>query len=82
METSERLADQLDVATQAAQATTDAAIEKRVVYSGESEAECEDCGNPIPEVRRKALPGCCLCPKCAEREYQLSQRVILKTVRY
>ena len=82
METSERLADQLDVASHATQATTDAVIERRVVYSGESEVDCEDCGNLIPEGRRKALPGCCLCPKCAEREYQLSQRKILQRVRY
>lgn len=27
---------------------------------------CEDCGNPIPEARRKALPGVRLCIACQE----------------
>ncbi len=31
---------------------------------GESRAECEECGNPIPEARRKAVPGVCFCIAC------------------
>lgn len=30
---------------------------------------CENCGDPIPEQRRKAVAGCTLCVDCqAERE--------------
>lgn len=40
---------------------------------GESRAFCEECGEPIPEARRKALPGVRLCLECqqeADREQQ------------
>lgn len=26
--------------------------------------KCEDCGSPIPEARRKAVPGCTRCVLC------------------
>ena len=29
-----------------------------------SASECEGCGEPIPEPRRRAVPGCRLCVKC------------------
>ena len=35
---------------------------------GESLAECEECGEPIPEARQKALPGVRLCIACQEEE--------------
>ncbi|GBQ12066.1 DksA/TraR family C4-type zinc finger protein [Swaminathania salitolerans] len=36
---------------------------------GESEAECRECGEPIPEARRRALPGVKLCVACqSERD--------------
>lgn len=36
---------------------------------GESAAFCQECGDPIPEARRKALPGVQLCLPCqAERD--------------
>lgn len=31
---------------------------------GESLTHCEECGDPIPEARRKALPGVRLCVPC------------------
>ena len=34
---------------------------------GESLSHCEECGSPIPEARRKALPGVRLCVDCQER---------------
>jgi phage/conjugal plasmid C-4 type zinc finger TraR family protein len=34
--------------------------------SGESALECADCGEPIPEPRRKALPGVKLCIDCQQ----------------
>ncbi len=34
--------------------------------SGESLAECEECGKDIPEARRQAVPGVRLCVSCQE----------------
>lgn len=36
--------------------------------SGTSLSECEECGEPIPEARRKALPGVRLCLLCQEEQ--------------
>lgn len=33
---------------------------------GDSLAECAECGEPIPESRRKALPGVKICIDCAQ----------------
>ncbi len=33
---------------------------------GESLVYCEECGEPIPEARRKAVPGVRLCVACRE----------------
>lgn len=32
--------------------------------SGEGRADCEDCGEPIPQPRRQALPGARTCVAC------------------
>ncbi|MNR64564.1 hypothetical protein D3C85_1872500 [compost metagenome] len=32
--------------------------------TGAGALECEDCGDPIPEPRRMALPGCVTCVDC------------------
>ena len=32
--------------------------------SGEGTVECVECGEPIPEARRKALPGARTCVSC------------------
>lgn len=39
-------------------------LKARRAPSGESLAECADCGEPIPEARRTALPGVKLCIDC------------------
>lgn len=36
------------------------------IPKGESLQECEECGEAIPEARRKALPGVRLCVACQE----------------
>ena len=37
--------------------------------AGEAAEECDDCGEPIPAGRRKAVPGVRTCIKCqAERD--------------
>lgn len=35
--------------------------------------ECDDCGEPIPEARRRTVPGVRLCIDCKELE-ELQQR--------
>ena len=37
--------------------------QRKAMYSGESATHCEECGEPIPESRRKAIP-CKLCLPC------------------
>lgn len=37
---------------------------RKNVPNGESCKFCEECGDEIPEARRKALPGVKLCIKC------------------
>ena len=34
--------------------------------NGVSNYECDDCGEPIPEARRQAVPGCTRCVYCQE----------------
>ncbi|OCG63798.1 hypothetical protein A9G48_04900 [Gilliamella sp. wkB18] len=38
------------------------------VYSGVSSLYCHECGEPIPEARRDAVPGCSLCVYCKQKE--------------
>jgi phage/conjugal plasmid C-4 type zinc finger TraR family protein len=48
----------------------DAVLRARALTpSGESAADCEDCGAPIPKKRREALPGVRTCIACqSERD--------------
>ena len=39
---------------------------------GESLAECEECGDAIPQARREALPGVRLCVRCQEEQDKLA----------
>ena len=42
---------------------------RALMPSGDSAEECDDCGEPIPEGRRKAIPGVRTCVKCqSERD--------------
>ena len=61
-------ADSLDVAAETTEKAKEFVLSHRVVYSGVSSLECEDCGEEIPEGRRNLLPGCKLCPACAQEE--------------
>ena len=42
---------------------------------GESRAFCEECGEPIPEARRRALPGVRLCLEC-QQEADMEQHAV------
>lgn len=50
---------------------------------GESTEECEECGEPIPEARRKAIPGVRLCITCQQNKdsKMLHIQVIIAEVR-
>lgn len=61
----------------AVQDQIDASVEDAVkrarskMPSGESRRNCEECDAPIPEARRKAIPGVRLCVDCqSERDAQ------------
>jgi phage/conjugal plasmid C-4 type zinc finger TraR family protein len=46
-----------------------AAARARLQAAGEGSEECAVCGEPIPEARRRALPGARTCVQCqAERD--------------
>lgn len=40
---------------------------------GESTTHCLECGEAIPEARRKAIPGVCLCIGC-QSEFEKNER--------
>lgn len=64
-------ADQLDVAEANATKQLEATLENRVVYTGVSAEDCEDCGEEIPKARQLAVPGvqkCVFCQTKAERK--------------
>lgn len=43
--------------------------------AGEGAAECQECGEPIPEARRKAMPGTQVCAECQTiLEFKAKQR--------
>jgi len=47
------------------------------IPAGEGAAHCEECGEPIPERRRRALPGTRTCVACqSERD----ARVVFNTI--
>lgn len=52
--------EQIEVSTEEALAR----VRLRGRRGGESLSECADCGEPIPEGRRRAVPGVRLCVAC------------------
>ena len=40
---------------------------KKQIHSGKTLIYCEDCGEEIPEARRRAVPGVKKCVKCQEK---------------
>lgn len=37
----------------------------RLNHSAVSATHCEECGDKLPDARRKAYPGCTMCVECA-----------------
>ena len=50
---------------------------RRNLPAGESLTHCEECGDPIPLARQKALPGVRLCIACQQETDQEQQTVSL-----
>jgi RNA polymerase-binding transcription factor DksA len=44
---------------------------RKSIYTGESAINCEECGEPIPESRRKAIACKCCLPCQKEMEKNL-----------
>lgn len=59
------MADDIDRAQQISADSLDRSLANRCIFVGDSARECEDCGNEIPEARRKILPGIKICVECA-----------------
>lgn len=60
------MADIADVAQAQIDITTAAALSKTTAYSGESALYCFECGEQIPERRRKLIRGCQRCVDCQQ----------------
>ncbi|UXY09531.1 DksA/TraR family C4-type zinc finger protein [Kosakonia sp. ML.JS2a] len=59
-----------DAVQQQIDSTIDDAVARarRDIPTGESLMECEECGEPIPEARRNAIPGVRLCVACQQKK--------------
>ncbi len=58
-------------------ATVESAIQlaRSRLPDGESSTHCEECGDVIPEARRKAIPGVRYCVRC-QSELEKSQKTV------
>jgi len=58
-------------------ATVDSAVQlaRSRLPDGESLAHCEECGDAIPEARRKAMPGVRYCVRC-QSDLEKSQKTV------
>jgi phage/conjugal plasmid C-4 type zinc finger TraR family protein len=73
------MTDDIDRAAEREQELRDDALRDQARRAGlagktvaDSAAECEDCGEPIPDGRRRAVPGVRLCVACKTRKERLS----------
>lgn len=57
--------DTLDAASELTQQRIEMAVAAhRLNHSAVSATHCEECGDSLPEARRKAYPGCTMCVEC------------------
>jgi len=60
--------DAIDYGRNCADLYLDVALRNHRQRQGQKQAasntECADCGEPIPEARRRAAPGCSRCTAC------------------
>lgn len=50
---------------------------RRQLPEGESRSRCAECGEPIPQARREAVPGVQLCIDCREQRERDGQPAAL-----
>lgn len=69
-------AEIIDAANELAQQRIDMAIAAhRINRDAVSAVKCAECGDKLPEARRKAYPGCTMCVDCqGEMELRNKQR--------
>ncbi|WP_315807518.1 TraR/DksA family transcriptional regulator [Pseudomonas sp. C9-3] len=65
--------DVIDRANDHADYLLQVALANRPTAAGPSAEWCDDCGNPIPEARREAVPGCETCVSCQEIREHLAR---------
>jgi len=58
------MADIVDRSQSAEKYFLQSALRRPSPRGGKSLRECAECGEPIPESRRSAIPGCTLCVDC------------------
>lgn len=60
------MADQIDLAHERIEQQLADRLSRRVRYDGKSARRCVECGEPIPAIRRKSVPGVQTCVACQE----------------
>nr|DAR60790.1 MAG TPA: DksA-like zinc finger domain containing protein [Caudoviricetes sp.] len=65
--------DMFDKAQEIEQLERDHALRKRHTTHTASRLFCEDCDEPIPEMRRNKIPGCTRCVEC-QTIYETKQK--------
>jgi phage/conjugal plasmid C-4 type zinc finger TraR family protein len=72
------MVDEADISSEleeiARRNSLDAALMRKKT-AAESLTECEDCGEPIPEARRRAVGGCRRCIDCARKAEKTTERM-------
>lgn len=65
------MTDDIDRAQELEERQRDTALRRQATRAGlagktmaDSAHECQDCGDPIPQTRRWAVPGCTRCVRC------------------
>ncbi|HHL9591042.1 TPA: TraR/DksA family transcriptional regulator [Citrobacter braakii] len=67
--------DTLDAASELTQQRIEMAVAAhRLNHSAVSATHCEECGDNLPEARRKAYPGCTMCVGC-QSDMELRKKI-------
>jgi phage/conjugal plasmid C-4 type zinc finger TraR family protein len=72
------MVDEADISSEVEEISRRISLEaalKRQNTGAESLSECEQCGEIIPEPRRRAVAGCRLCIDCARKAEQFTNRM-------
>lgn len=71
------MVDEADISSEVEEIARRASLEAmmRKATTAESLTECEECGEIIPEARRKAVAGCKRCIDCARKAEKTTDRM-------